>query len=85
MKFKQLSDWIMVEHCATRVIKGGDPMNIEHRVAFIEKTPRVRISNQLRYVEEGLGVACIDTEYGGVTLLDSVVGNRNIWIQGPKG
>ena len=43
MKFKKLSDWIMIEHCATRIIKNGDVTKISDRVAFIEKTPRVKI------------------------------------------
>ncbi len=28
--------------CSMRIIEGGDPTNVAHRVAFIEKTPRVR-------------------------------------------
>lgn len=41
---KILSEWITVEeHCATRVVKGTDPSLIENRVAFIEKTGRVRV------------------------------------------
>lgn len=42
----KLSPWIIVEgYCATRVPVGTDPNLIENRVAFIEKTPRVRIAN----------------------------------------
>ena len=40
---KKLSKWIKVEgHCWTRIVEGGDYNNISDRVAFIEKSPRVR-------------------------------------------
>lgn len=41
----KVTEWITVEDgCgATRAILGKDPDLIENRVAFIEKTPRVRI------------------------------------------
>lgn len=40
----QLSDWIVVDgYCAMRVIEGFNPEDLNNRVAFIEKTPRVRI------------------------------------------
>lgn len=48
MEFKNLSDWIMIGDCATRIIKGGDVNNILDRVAFIEKTPRIRLNNNLQ-------------------------------------
>lgn len=39
-----LSPWIVVNnYCATRVIAGTDFRLIENRVAFIEKTPRIRV------------------------------------------
>lgn len=44
MPFKSLSPWIMVDHCATRVVKGGNPLILTDRVCFIEKTPRVRVN-----------------------------------------
>jgi hypothetical protein len=38
------SPWIVVHDCcACRTIEGGDPDNVAHRIAFIEKSPRVRI------------------------------------------
>lgn len=41
----ELSEWIVIEgYCATRVIKNSNPDLIKNRVAFIEKTPRIRIS-----------------------------------------
>ena len=45
--FKTLSDWIMDEndYCAMRIFKDGDPEKVADRVAFIEKTPRVRVSS----------------------------------------
>lgn len=40
----RVSEWVIVGgHGAARIIEGGDPNNVNHRVAFIEKTPRVRI------------------------------------------
>ena len=40
----KLSRWIVVDgYCATRIIEGGSIDNIADRVAFIEKTPRVRV------------------------------------------
>lgn len=39
-----LSPWIDIDHCAMRIIDGSDPEIIANRVAFIEKTPRVRIA-----------------------------------------
>ncbi len=45
MKEIKLSPWIVVDgYCATRIIEGTDFEKIENRVAFIEKTPRVRVS-----------------------------------------
>lgn len=40
----ELSEWMVVdEYCATRVLKGTDHRKVENRVAFIEKTARVRV------------------------------------------
>jgi len=41
---KELSEWIIVDEgpWTTRVIKGTNPNELKNRVAFIEKTPRVR-------------------------------------------
>lgn len=37
--------WIVIAgYCATRCIEGTDSTKIENRVAFIEKTPRIRIA-----------------------------------------
>jgi hypothetical protein len=42
----KVSDWIIIdEYCATRTIEGKDPNLVENRVAFIEKSPRVRIAS----------------------------------------
>lgn len=41
---KKLSGWLVVEgHCAMRILEGSDPGQVANRVAFIEKTPRVRV------------------------------------------
>ncbi len=42
----KLSPWTVdstADHCAMRFIEGTDPEDVANRVAFIEKTPRVRV------------------------------------------
>lgn len=39
----QVTNWILIDGSAMRVLLGKDPEVIANRVAFIEKTPRVRI------------------------------------------
>lgn len=40
----RVGPWVQVDgHCAARVVEGGDPNAVADRVAFIEKTPRVRV------------------------------------------
>jgi hypothetical protein len=39
-----VTPWIDDGHAAFRSLAGKDPNEIEHRVAFIEKTPRVRVA-----------------------------------------
>ncbi len=74
MEFKQLSDWIIInENCATRIKLGGDADNVADRIAFIEKTPRVRISSNRYGVE-------IDGGWGGVRGLFT-----DAWLSGEKG
>ena len=49
----QITDWMPdpdAPHCAMRCIAGTDPAEVGNRVAFIEKTPRVRIAP---FSEEG--------------------------------
>lgn len=49
----ELSPWIVVDdYCATRVIKGTNPEEVANRVAFIEKTPRVRNASFTTWDEE---------------------------------
>jgi len=41
----ELSEWIIIDgYCATRTIKGADVNLIKNRVAFIEKSGRVRVN-----------------------------------------
>lgn len=41
----KLSGWIIIDgYCATRVYEGTDSSKVENRVAFIEKSPRIRIA-----------------------------------------
>jgi hypothetical protein len=37
------SAWIIRTDCSFRVVEGSDPECIPNRLAFIEKTPRVRV------------------------------------------
>lgn len=39
----KVSEWIRGDNCSFRIHLGGNPEFIPDRVAFIEKTPRVRI------------------------------------------
>ncbi len=57
----ELSDWIVIDgYCATRVLKGTDPNQVNNRVAFIEKTPRVKIGNYWVQGDKGSGGAYTD-------------------------
>lgn len=48
-----VSEWIVVDgYCAARIVEGGDINNVADRVAFIEKTPRVRTDVFAGYAEE---------------------------------
>ena len=40
----KVSAWVMEDHCSMRYVLGTDREGIENRVAFIEKTPRVRVA-----------------------------------------
>ena len=46
---KVLTGWIDENHCSMRCIAGTDPSIISNRVAFIEKTPRIRIAPYTPY------------------------------------
>lgn len=73
MKFDNLSEWMVIDgYCATRVIRDGDVNNINDRVAFIEKTPRVRISKYKYGVELSEGAGCRGQE-------------TDAWLSGDKG
>jgi len=67
-KFKQLSDWIIIDdYCATRIIKGGQAENIQDRVAFIEKSPRVRVNKNK---------ICMESNHSHATSDAWLYGNR---------
>lgn len=72
MKFENLSDWTMVDHCSTRIVRGGDIENVADRVAFIEKTPRVRLSKNKFGLELEGGYGCS-------------MSKADAWVSGPKG
>lgn len=53
-RMMRLSDWILIDgYCATRVFYGTDYELVENRVAFIEKTPRIRTSKYTTDDEDG--------------------------------
>lgn len=73
IKFKELSDWIMVDgYCSTRIKINGHVNNIADRVAFIEKTPRVRVCKYRYAIEDKSGIGAIGQD-------------RDAWIYGDKG
>jgi hypothetical protein len=46
----KVGPWQVVDgFCTARVIEGGDPDKIADRVAFIEKTPRIRIREAVQF------------------------------------
>lgn len=49
----KVSNWINEDGCAYRYLVGKDPQDVRNRVAFIEKTPRVRIRSA-HYIDQGL-------------------------------
>lgn len=56
---KKLSPWIDIEHCAARVLLGTDSNDEANRMAFIEKSPRVRLgTGQWMYGPKGDGQLC---------------------------
>ena len=66
-KFKNLSDWIIIDnYCAIRIVKGGKVDNVSDRVAFIEKSPRVRVNKNKLCMENSHTCATSDAWlYGG--------------------
>jgi len=66
-KFKNLSDWIIIDnYCAIRIVKGGKVDNVSDRVAFIEKSPRVRVNKNKLCMENSHSCAISDAWlYGG--------------------
>lgn len=73
MEFKELSNWMIVDgYCATRIIVGGKVENVSDRVAFIEKTPRVRIPKNKYCVEFSEGIGGLGQK-------------TDAWVSGEKG
>ena len=88
MKFRKLSDWIMIEHCAVRIVKDGDVNKISDRVAFIEKTPRVKIHSPNSTLDSHSISINVDEneETGcGATHPNYFIGKRCVWMYGYKG
>lgn len=68
--WERLSGWIVLDgYCAMRVRLDTDPIVVENRVCFIEKTPRVRVPGPGRW----LGREAMGSEEHGW------------WIYGPRG
>ena len=62
----KVSNWIIIDgYCATRIIDGGDQDNIADRVAFIEKTPRVRTAPFTDEIKDYLNWSCGPKGCGG--------------------
>ena len=46
--FKNISDWIIYDdYCLIRIKKGGNIENINDRICFIEKIPRVQLPDNM--------------------------------------
>lgn len=51
--------WYIIDsYCATLIKLDGNPNNVEDRVAFIEKTPRIYVNNEWIYGPKGDGHEC---------------------------
>lgn len=62
----KVSAWMHADsHGACRVLEGKDPEVIANRVAFIEKTPRVRIRDERYQKEDWLNWAARDWKGDG--------------------
>ena len=46
----KLSKWILLPDCAMLVTLGTDPDRMENRMAFVEKTPRIRIRSMQQHI-----------------------------------
>ncbi len=71
----KLSPWIVLpgDYCAFRTLADADPLDVTKRVAFIEKTPRVRVfaSDYAWQSKDSIHAAN--------------VADRDAWLYGPKG
>jgi len=70
----KLSKWINDRHCSMRVIRGTDPDIVENRFAFIEKTPRIKLTKYEcapEVIERGISSCRIS--------------DNNFWVFGDKG
>ena len=46
----KLSPWLPIPsapYCCARIVEGGDINDVSDRIAFIEKTPRIRIRDEV--------------------------------------
>lgn len=71
----KLSKWIVIDgYCATRVILGTDTSIPSNRIAFIEKSPRIKlIANSY----------CIEIDNSGIGCTSNTP--NHAWIYGRKG
>lgn len=72
---RRLSPWIVLpgDYCAMRTLLGADPADVSKRVAFIEKSPRVRVfADDYAWQNRDSVHTCGSAE-------------RDAWLYGPKG
>lgn len=90
----KLSPWTCIDgYSSFRFIEGTDYTKPENRVAFIEKTPRVRLSSNLSYnvginFPAGTSVSVkhhrtFEHEFMGAEVV--APDGLNVWIYGPRG
>lgn len=75
----KISGWVSGEGCAYRYVVGKDGTLAENRVAFIEKTPRIRIR------EDYLGSTLTWSDSGDVAYRERQWPEWLDWCSGDKG
>lgn len=71
----KVGPWVVIDgYCAAAVLIGDDPLDADKRVAFIEKTPRIRVPTLGDYVD-----------FTGQCWRAAVSLNGQFWLYGPRG
>lgn len=77
----KLSPWIVIDkYCATRVILGTDPTVVKNRIAFIEKTPRIKLEKN-KFAADNIHIKTSEE----LKQITRTINNTDFWIYGPKG